>query len=121
MLHGCTQSHGEFVVGTGMNRLAEEQGFIVAYPGQTMTANQSGCWNWFNLTDQMRDVGEPRIIAGITRTLMAAFDVDGERVFVAAPSTGRATAAAMSGPYSAPYAPGGPTSRHASVAATGVG
>src|SRR2546430_9616995 len=88
MLHGCTQSHGEFVVGTGMNRLAEEHGFIVAYPGQPMTANQSGCWNWFNLTDQMRDVGEPRIIAGITRTIMAEFDVDGERVFLAGPLSG---------------------------------
>ena len=32
MLHGCTQAPDDFALGTGMNRLAEEQGFIVAYP-----------------------------------------------------------------------------------------
>jgi hypothetical protein len=64
MLHGCTQYSDDFAVGTGMNRLAEEHGFIVAYPRQSMRANQSACWNWFNLANQMRNVGEPSIIAG---------------------------------------------------------
>ena len=39
MLHGCTQSPDDFALGTGMNGLAEEKGFLVAYPAQTAKAN----------------------------------------------------------------------------------
>jgi hypothetical protein len=46
MLHGCTQSPDDFAVGTRMNAAAEEYTCLVAYPGQTSSANTHKCWNW---------------------------------------------------------------------------
>ena len=99
MLHGCTQSPDDFAAGTRMNALAEEHGFLVIYPAQAASANPSRCWNWFRREDQGRDVGEPAIIAGITREVANAYRVDPRRVFVAGMSAGASMALILGEAY----------------------
>lgn len=92
MLHGCTQNPEDFAVGTGMNTLAEDRGFVVIYPRQSRGDNAQSCWNWFSRNDQNRDCGEPAILAGMAQEVADRFGVGPDRTFVAGLSAGAAMA-----------------------------
>ncbi|MEP7208685.1 MAG: PHB depolymerase family esterase [Casimicrobiaceae bacterium] len=99
MLHGCTQSPADFAAGTRMNALADQHRFVVVYPEQAGHANASRCWNWFRSEDQHRDRGEPSLLAGMTREVVAHYRIDARRVFVAGLSAGGAMAAILAAVY----------------------
>jgi poly(hydroxyalkanoate) depolymerase family esterase len=99
MLHGCTQSPDDFARGTRMNLLAEEFGFLVAYPAQPKTSNPSRCWNWFRPGDQRRGQGEPALIAGIAQQVVNDYPIARSQIYVAGLSAGGAAAAIMGAVY----------------------
>ena len=99
MLHGCTQNPDDFAAGTGMNALAEEHNFIVAYPEQAQRDNQLKCWNWFEPQHQTRMGGEPAIIAGIVAEICHRQNIDRSRIFCVGLSAGGAMAAALGATY----------------------
>jgi poly(hydroxyalkanoate) depolymerase family esterase len=98
MLHGCGQDADDFALGTGMNGLAEEFGCLVAYPEQTSDANWNRCWNWHQQSHQ-RDEGEPALLAGLTKQVLAEYAVDRRRVYVAGLSSGGAMAVILGRTY----------------------
>ena len=99
MLHGCTQNPDDFAAGTQMNEAALQRGFYVLYPAQTQHANSSRCWNWFKHNHQKRGRGEPALLAGMTKDVMARYNIDPQRVYVAGLSAGGAMAAILGDSY----------------------
>lgn len=104
MLHGCSQTAADFAAGTRMNDLADECGGIVLYPEQSSRGHVMGCWNWYEARHQGPDAGEPLLIAGLTRQVMAECGVDPARVYVAGMSAGGAMAVILGQGYPDLYA-----------------
>ena len=104
MLHGCTQHPDDFAAGTDMNALAGAQSFYVLYPAQSQAANPQRCWSWFKHSHQARGRGEPALLAGMTREVMASHSIDPDRVYVAGLSAGGAMAAILGDAYPDLYA-----------------
>lgn len=104
MLHGAQQDPDDFALGTGMNAVAEEKGYIVVYPEQSESVSSLRCWNWFRPEDRTRDRGETSMIAALTRHAMATYNVDDTRVYVAGMSAGGAMAVNLAVTYPDLYA-----------------
>src|SRR6476659_3610945 len=104
MLHGCDQDAAGFAAGTRMNELADECHGVVLYPEQCRMVNPLGCWNWHDIKHQSAAHGEPSLIAGMTRQVVAERGIDPTRVYVAGLSAGGAMALILGQEYPDLYA-----------------
>jgi len=106
-LHGCVQDAATYARETGWNELANEQGFIVAYPEQRGSNNEKNCFNWFNEDDINRDAGEAQSIKSMVDYLLTHHDIDPARVYVTGLSAGGCMTAVMLATYPDVFEAGG--------------
>lgn len=100
--------HGCGMTGSGLNSmramtrfddLADAEGFIVVYPTQSILRNVQLCWNSLSPEHQQRGRGEPELLAGAIRQVVATYGADPARVHVAGASSGAGTAVILGVTY----------------------
>ncbi|GAB3251887.1 CE1 family esterase [Chitinimonas naiadis] len=87
MLHGCDQTALAFAQGTRMNQLADQKGFAVVYPQQSLRGHPQRCWPWYERTVQQGG-GEIESIIGIVARTLRQHALDPCRVYAAGLSAG---------------------------------
>jgi feruloyl esterase len=106
VIHGCTQTAAGYDYGSGWSVLAERYGFIVLFPEQQEINNPNRCFNWFQVGDTERGLGEAASIRQMVERAIRDHDVDRDRVFVTGLSAGGAMTAAMLATYPEAFAGG---------------
>jgi polyhydroxybutyrate depolymerase len=88
-LHGATMNGPMMAWFSGLNRLAEEAGFIAVYPNGTGTSS-SFFWNGGNCCDSaaQNKVDDVAFINAVLDDLMRAYPVDAQRIYATGMSNG---------------------------------
>jgi len=94
MLHGCRQTPEDLAAGTRMNALAEQEGFLVAYPQQPLRRQLQRCWQWFDLTAEQGG-REVQAVAALIDALALEPGVRSDQIYLAGISAGAAMAAVV--------------------------
>jgi len=94
-IHGCGMSGfglNSMKSTTQLDDLADREGFIVVYPTQRLFRSAVNCWNSADPREQHRHTGEPALLAGVAREVVATYGADPDQVHVAGASSGAGTA-----------------------------
>jgi poly(hydroxyalkanoate) depolymerase family esterase len=87
MLHGCHQTATQFATGTRMNRLAEQKGYAVLYPQQSVSTHAHRCWRWYDHSTQQGG-GDTGLIASLIGKVCDGYPIDRRRVYICGISAG---------------------------------
>src|SRR5258706_2166104 len=104
-LHGCTQDPDNFATGSRFNVLADKYNFLVLYPQQTGRNNLTRCWNWFIRKNQLRNSGEPALLAAMVDYIASQYAVDTGRIFITGISAGGPPAVVFGACFPAFFSP----------------
>jgi poly(hydroxyalkanoate) depolymerase family esterase len=103
-----------------MNRLAEQENFIVLFPDQSRESNSWKCWNWFLPGHTKRGRGEVGWLAEMIRRVKRNHNVNPDQIYAAGFSSGAAMVPNLSVAYPDLIAAGAIHSGFQYRAATGV-
>ncbi len=106
VLHGSSQSAESYNIGSGWSTLADECGIALLFPGQRLTNNLLGSFNWFETGDNQRGGGEPLSIRHMIKQVVDDHAVDPSRVFITGLSSGGAMTSVMLATYPEVFAGG---------------
>lgn len=106
VLHGSTQSAESYNIGSGWSTLAEECKIALLFPGQRLTNNLLGSFNWFESGDIHRGGGEPLSIRNMIKQVVDDCAIDPSRVFITGMSSGGAMTSVMLATYPEVFAGG---------------
>jgi poly(hydroxyalkanoate) depolymerase family esterase len=91
MLHGCEQTAAQFSQGTRMNQLAEQKGYAVLYPQQSLRSHPNRCWKWYDKPTQ-EGGGDVEMIVGMIEKVLEKYSIDRTRIYLCGISAGAAMA-----------------------------
>ncbi|MEO5938802.1 MAG: PHB depolymerase family esterase [Sphingomonas sp.] len=106
VLHGCTQNARDYNRGAGWSQLADELGFAVLLPEQRRANNFNLCFNWYEASDNRRDIGEAASIKQMVDCMIEKHGIDPSRVFINGLSAGGAMTSVMLATYPETFAAG---------------
>lgn len=97
VLHGCRQDNRSIEEISGFNRLADQHGFMVAYPFITSYRGMryENCWGWWFDREIHAGAGEVEDLWQIIEEIRDRYPVDKRRIHVAGLSSGAAMTVAM--------------------------
>lgn len=101
-IHGCAMTGygwNSMKDTTQLNALADREGFIVVYPTQRPLGSSINCWNSADPREQQRGAGDPALLAGVVREVVARYHADPASVHVAGASSGAGTAVILAATY----------------------
>ena len=97
VLHGCKQDNEDIEQISGFNDVADESGFIVAYPFVTSYRGMRiiNCWGWWFEREIHRGAGEVEDLWQIIKEIGINHNIDQKRIHVTGLSSGAAMTVAM--------------------------
>lgn len=97
-LPGCTQQAEEFFEITHLKKYADQYGFIVIVPEQSILKNPFKCWNWYSRR-ATKNKAETRKIMNLVKEIQSHYNLAEDKLFVMGFSAGAAMANVVASCY----------------------